>query len=157
MVSSGISAGLEIRETAKVPFPSNSSESIIPWFAIAPSIYINWVENRTLFNLLTGHPSWLGIEPPIPARGVPKDVTRDLRAQYDEWNGLAFDASWIPLVMVVERITTAIKAMADAEGRDTEELLKLHRSVHIDAIIAFLTVYQERGFDTRIVFWATPV
>ena len=110
--------------------------------------------------MLAGHPSWLGIEPPIPARGVPEDVTRDVRAQYHEWNGLAFDASWVTLdelVMVVGRITTAVEAMADAKGQDTEELLKLHQSIHIDAIIAFLTVYQERGFGTRIVFWATPV
>ena len=157
-MSSGLRAGLEIRETVRVSLPSYRGRPITTWFDVVPWVNIDWIENRTLFGVLAGYPSRLGIEPLIPPRGLPEDVSPTIRQRYDEWNGLAFDASWVTmdeLVMMVERLTTALEARA--EGAGLEELRKLHLNISIDAVIAFLTVYQERGFYPQMVFWSTPI
>jgi hypothetical protein len=89
-VSHGIKAGLEIRGTEGTP-PAT-------WHAVVPSVDVDEVPNRTLFALLAGYPSRLGLEPLLPLRGLPEDMTQPIKESYDEWGDVAYDASWVSLV-----------------------------------------------------------
>ena len=152
-MSHGIEAGLEIRGTDIMP-PA-------VWYDIVPSVEIDEVPNRTLFTSLGGHYlPWLGLEPLVPVRGLPADVTQPLKERYDAWGGAAYDASWVTyeeLVAAVEHMTTALAHLERHQDMDAPTLLRLHRGVSIDAVIAFLSVYHSRGFETRLVFWFTPI
>jgi hypothetical protein len=158
-VSAGLRAGLEVREAMRAPLPPRS-EPARAWDAAAPAVDIDRVENRLLFALLAGQPTILGIGALLPSRGLPEDVSQEVRDQHDSWHGLAFDASWVTLdelVSVTEQLTATLKGLASAQGQPAEAFLSLHRSVTIDAVIAFLAVYQAHGCDTRMVFWSTPI
>lgn len=151
-MSSGFGAGLEIRGTEAMP-PAT-------WHAVVPSVDVDEVPNRTLFALLTGHPSRLCLASQLTARGLPTDVTRQVKDAYNKWAGMAYDASWVSyteLVATVERLTAAIEDEARSQGVDTHDLLYLHRGVSIDAVCAFLSAYHTHGFETRMVFWFTPI
>jgi hypothetical protein len=151
-MSSGIRAGLEIRDSAAMPHAI--------WIAVAPSIEVDEVPNRTVFTLLAGYPSRWGLEPLIPLRGLPPDLTPPIQDLYDEWGGSAFDASWVSyqeLAATVERLTTTIEVFAKDQGHAEQDVVQLHRGISIDAVIAFLGVYHTRGFATRMVFWFTPI
>lgn len=52
---------------------------------------------------------------------------------------------------VAKPLTTALAAGARVRGGDVAGLVRLRRSASIDAVIAFLTVAKERGFETRMV------
>ena len=151
-MSRGIKAGLEIRGT--------EGASPATWHAVIPSVDVDEVPNRTLFALLAGYPSRLGLKPLLPLRGLPENVTQPIKESYDEWGDAVYDASWVSykeLVATVERLTAAIEDLARGQGMDEHNLLRLHRGVSIDAVIAFLGVYHARGFETRMVFWFTSL
>lgn len=150
-MSNGIRAGLEVRRKAVPPGA---------WSAIVPSIDVDEVPNRTLFALLAGYPSRLGLEPNFSLRGLPSDVTRRIKELYDEWDGDVHDASWVSyeeLVATVERMTAVIEETARNQGIDVHELRQLHCSIGIDAVIAFLSIYCAYGYEARMVFWFTPL
>lgn len=151
-MSGGIRAGLEIRGHDGTPPAS--------WYAVAPSVHVDDVPNRTFFAVLAGHPSRLGLEPLLSLRGLPGDVPLEIRKLYDDWGGEAFDASWVSydeLVTVRQRVTSAIEDVARKHDVDAGNLLKLHVGVSIEAVIAFLGICQAHGFETRMVFWFTPI
>jgi hypothetical protein len=151
-MSNGIEAGLEIRGTEAVP-PTT-------WLPVVPSVDIDEVPNRSLFALLAGYPSRLGLEPGLRLRGLPSDLTRPIHERYNAWGGSAFDASWVnyeELVAAVQRMAAAVNEVAQRRGFATEDNSRLHRGVSIDAVIAFLGVYHARGFATRMIFWFTPI
>lgn len=152
-MSSGLRACLEIRGTATMP-PDR-------WVAVVPSVFIDEVPNRSLFTSLAGHYlPWLDLQPLFPSRGVPADATQGTKKSYEEWGGAAYDASWLTyqeFVTAVEHMSDAIAELERRQGREASSLLRLHQGVSIDAIIAFLAVYHSHGFETRIVFWFTPV
>lgn len=151
-MSQGIRVGLEIRGTELMP-PAT-------WHAVVPSVDVDQVPNRTFFALLAGHPSRLRLEPLLALRGLPVDVTQQLKDAHDAWGSLAYDANWVcyeELVATGERMTAAIEIEARSTGRDALKLLRLHRDVSIDAIIAYLGVYHAYGFETRLVFWFTSM
>jgi hypothetical protein len=151
-MSSGIRAGLEVRGTESMP-PAT-------WLAVALSVAVDEVPNRALFALLAGYPSPLGIDPVVSLRGLPRDLTRRLQELYDEWGDAAFDASWVSfeeLRATAQRLTKAIEELAQKKSIAVDDFVRLQRGVSIDAVIAFLGVYDARGFDTRMVFWSTPI
>ncbi len=151
-MSSGIHAGLEIRGTASMP-PAT-------WIPIVPSIDVDELPNRTLFALLAGHPSRLQLEPLLTQRGLPSDVTRPIKEAFDSWGELAYDASWVSyeeLVHVIDCMMAALEHEAHEQGFALHDLLRIHRSVSIDAVVAFLAVYHAHGFETRMVLWSTPI
>jgi hypothetical protein len=151
-MSSGIEAGLEVCGT----------ESMLPvqWLAVAPSVLVDEVPNRTIFTLLAGHRSELGIDPVVPLRGLPRDVSKPIQELYDAWGGTAFDASWVTfeeIMATVERLTRALEELSQQNQMAPNEFIRLHRGISIDGVLAFLSVYQARGFNTRLVFWFTPI
>lgn len=153
-MSHGIRAGLEIRGTVLMPPAS--------WLAVVPCVDVDEVPNRALFTSLAGHElAWLDLQPLLPARGLPPDVTPALREQYEAWGGSAYDATWLSyeeLVTAIKRMTAAYIAKGGTHtGGESGQLPLRQRGASIDAVVAFLAVYHSRGFETRMVFWFTPV
>jgi hypothetical protein len=151
-MSSGMEAGLEMRGTANIP-PAT-------WQAVVPSVDIDEVPNRTIFALLAGYPSTLGLDPLFSRRGLPQDVTREIKERYEGWGGAAHDASWVTYTELRETLACLTAVLEDSARRQTlaaDDLLKIRRGVSIVAVSAFLEVYHQHGFETRMVFWFTPV
>lgn len=151
-MSHGIQAGLEIRVSSFI-------DSAV-WRAIAPSIDVDEIANRTLFALLVGRVSWLNLEPGTNLRGLPGDVTIAVKAQYEAWNGGAYDASWVSyeeLLAIAGQLSKALEDLAAGDRSELIQLLDQHCGVSIDAILAFMAVHHGRGIQTRMVFWFTPI
>jgi hypothetical protein len=145
-------AGLEIRGTANMP-PAT-------WQAVVPFVDVNEVPNRTIFALLAGYASALSLGPLFSRRGLPHDVTRDIKERYEGWGGAAYDASWVSyeeLRATIARLTAVIEESARRQALCADDLLRLRRGVSISAVTAFLEVYDQHGFETRMVFWFTPI
>lgn len=148
-MSQGIRAGLEVR-------PEGEKR----WIAVVPSVDVDEVSNRTVFTLLAGHPSTLGVQPVVPVRGLPDDLSSPIRTLHDRWHGAASEASWVTLDELsdtLQQLTTRIAELSTQAGIPTADFMRQHRGVSMDAVIAFLGVYQSHGFDVRLVFWSTPI
>ena len=140
-MSSGMKAGLEIRETEQSARDRRHHAPIGMWCAIVPSVDIDWVENRGCLKVLAGHGLHPDVEPLFPRRGLPEDVTREIKRLHDEWNGLAFDGNWVTL----------------DELRAVAQDVRLYHHASREATVAFLSAFEARGFDTRMVLWFTPI
>jgi hypothetical protein len=149
-MSHGIRASLEARRRA--PDPEES------WWPLAVDIDVEDYRNRLLFTALAGEPTIFNIEPGAPPRGLPDDATSAVRRLYSTWEKAAWAASWVSyaeLVTLIERRDTALRTAARANDGDEHALLAQHTSVSMQAILAYLAVYQASGYDVRLIFWFT--
>ena len=127
-MSRGMKAGLEIRETQRSALDWRHHAPIGMWCAIVPSIDVDWVENRGCLKVLAGHGLYPDVEPMLPRRGLPEDVTREMKRLHDEWNGLAFDGNWVTL----------------DELRAVAQDVRLYHHASVEATVALLN-----GFEAR--------
>jgi len=150
-MSNGIRAALEARRIQ--PPPSTG------WWAIARDVDVDDYRNRLLFTTLAGESTVFGGEPITAPRGLPNDVTIDVKILYEEWGSAAENVSWASyaeLVTAVERIHIIASSVRDS-GMDGQMFLAQNIGVSVRAVVAYLAAYQDNGYDTRIVFWFTPL
>lgn len=148
-MSEGIHAGLEVR-----------AHRHTQWTVVVPSVDVDEVANRTIFTLLAGQPSTLGVQPVVPMRGLPSDLSAAIRTLHNQWGGTTSQANWVTLGEVsvtIQQLTARIAELSTQAGVPVDDFLRQHRGVSIDAVVAFLRVYESHGFDARLVFWLTPL
>jgi len=148
-MSGGIRAALEARLT------SNSRDS--HWWLLADEVYVDEPANRLLFAVLAGEPTIVPIDPPVPVRGLPNDVTSKVKASHADWRASTTVVNWVSyreLVATVEQFKTWIV-------RNPEELksslVANQIGTSIDAILSYLAVFEANYFETRLIFWMTPI
>ena len=129
------------------------------WWLAAADVYVDEPSNRLLFTSLTGESTGLGIEPVAPLRGLPHDVTTSVRTAYHEWASAALAVSWVTypeLLEAVERVRASIDGRPAAE-RQKEQFHANQIGVSIQAVLSYMAVYATHGFETRLIFWTTPI
>ncbi len=147
----GIRASLEAQRIQ--PPPSTG------WWSIARDIDVDDYHNHLLFAILAGEPTVFDIEPIAAPRGLPDDVTTDVKTVYEEWRSVAWDVSWVSyaeLLTAMARIHTIAGSIRDS-GMDERMFLAQNIGVSVQAIISYLTSYQDNGYDTRMLFWFVPL
>jgi len=103
-MSEGIHAGLEVRARGHKQ-----------WTAVVPSVDVDEVANRTIFTLLAGKSSTLGVQPVVPIRGLPSDLSATIRTLHNQWGGTTSQANWVTPGEVNEtiRLITAMTPTQD--------------------------------------------
>jgi hypothetical protein len=151
-VSHGIRAALEGRQLDPLD-PS------IYWSVLALDVDVSDYRNRVLFATLVGGLKTIRIEQPITApRGLPNDVSPSVREQFEQWGPEAWDVSWVSydeFLAAVQRLHSYAASMYEEWERRT--FLANHLGIAPQAILAFLKVYEDYGYATRLVFWSTPL
>lgn len=118
-----------------------------------------------MFGLLAGVRNYSDIKPLSELKGIPKDVSRDVREEYDDWGMDAHSASWLYIDELVEfkydeqmedrRITmkmpNGVVSGAETATPGGGELMT-YRKFLGEAFFADLSRLEECGAD-RIVFW----
>jgi hypothetical protein len=149
-MSHGIHGGVEARRREE-PIAGG-------WIPVATNVFVDDYRNRIAFAMLAGQPTVIGYKIVSGPRGLPLDVT-SVRAEYDLGAESNWDATWVTFAELTAVIEWT-KAEADrrgSSGGSATEFLDHYLGVTLQAVHSFMGIYEANGFETRLVFWFTPV
>lgn len=149
-MSHGIHGGVEARR--------RESRIVKGWIPVATNGFIDDYRNRLAFAMVAGQPTVIGYKIVSEPRGLPPDVT-SVRAEYDLGGESNWDATWVTFAELTAAIewTKAEAERRGASGGSADTFLDHYLGVTLQAVHSFMGVYEANGFETRLVFWFTPV